>query len=47
MVVAKVLSFQQWFSIENRTVIKEFMSNMVDFDSLGIPKTMGGALVRR
>ena len=28
-------------------LIKECMSSMVDFDSLGIPKTMGGALIKK
>ncbi len=39
-------AFQWWFRIENRTIIKEIMSILAIYDSLGSPQTIGGALIR-
>ncbi len=39
-------AFQRWFRIENRTIIKETMSILAIYDSIGSPQIIGGALIR-
>ncbi len=39
-------AFQQWFRIENRTIIKDFGAILLIFVSFGLPQTIGGAFIR-
>ncbi len=38
-------AFQRWFRIENRTIIKETMSILAIYDSIGILQTRGAPLL--
>ncbi len=42
----KFSAFQQWFRIENRSIIKETMSILAIYDSIRFLQTKGGALIR-
>ncbi len=42
----KFWAFQRWFRIENWTICKKYMSNMVSLDIFGIPQTMGAPLLQ-
>ncbi len=38
-------AFQRWFRIENRTIIKETMSILAIYDSIGFLQTKGAPLL--